>query len=166
MTSIPTSAVTTRWRMRLVNFVLCALAGASVAYWGLRWLGYAPFMPAPTTPSVNANPSAPGSAKAQSTGSASINQDFQLVAQIMGVTAPQAAGSPQAASRFSLLGVAFAGSQQGAALIAIDGKPPKHFRVGQELDAGLRLLSLTPRGVNVGQNKVTAFTLELPVKAR
>ena len=137
--------------MRLGTLAIWALAAASAAYWGLRLTARPPGMPAPTA--------AP----------APVAADMQAMARLLGaVTAqmPQAAAAP-VSSRFALVGV-LAGQQggSGAALIAVDGKPAKPYRVGATVDAGLVLQSLGPRQARLGagQEGVTTVTLEMPLR--
>jgi len=137
--------------VRLGTLAIWALAAASAAYWGLRLTARPPGMPAPTA--------AP----------APVAADVQAMARLLGaVTAqtPQAAAAP-VSSRFALVGV-LAGQQggSGAALIAVDGKPAKPYRVGATVDAGLVLQSLGPRQARLGagQEGVTTVTLEMPVR--
>ena len=137
--------------MRLGTLAIWALAAASAAYWGLRLTARPPGMPAPTA--------AP----------APVAADMQAMARLLGaVTAqtPQAAAAP-VSSRFALVGV-LAGQQggSGAALIAVDGKPAKPYRVGATVDGGLVLQSLGPRQARLGagQEGVTTVTLEMPVR--
>ncbi len=139
------------WGVRLGTLAIWALAAASAAYWGLRLTARPPGMPAPTA--------AP----------APVAADVQAMARLLGaVTAqtPQAAAAP-VSSRFALVGV-LAGQQggSGAALIAVDGKPAKPYRVGATVDAGLVLQSLGPRQARLGagQEGVTTVTLEMPVR--
>ena len=139
------------WGVRLGTLAIWALAAASAAYWGLRLTARPPGMPAPTA--------AP----------APVAADLQAMARLLGaVTAqtPQAAAAP-VSSRFALVGV-LAGQQggSGAALIAVDGKPAKPYRVGATVDAGLVLQSLGPRQARLGagQEGVTTVTLEMPVR--
>lgn len=139
------------WGVRLGTLAIWALAAASTAYWGLRLTARPPGMPAPTA--------AP----------APVAADVQAMARLLGaVTAqtPQAAAAP-VSSRFALVGV-LAGQQggSGAALIAVDGKPAKPYRVGATVDAGLVLQSLGPRQARLGagQEGVTTVTLEMPVR--
>ena len=139
------------WGVRLGTLAIWALAAASAAYWGLRLTARPPGMPAPTA--------AP----------APVAADVQAMARLLGaVTAqtPQAAAAPFS-SRFALVGV-LAGQQggSGAALIAVDGKPAKPYRVGATVDAGLVLQSLGPRQARLGagQEGVTTVTLEMPVR--
>jgi general secretion pathway protein C len=51
-----------------------------------------------------------------------------------------------APNRFGLFGVVAQGSD-GAALLVIDGKPARPYRVGTQLEAGLLLQSVGPRHV-------------------
>ncbi len=139
------------WGVRLGTLAIWALAAASAAYWGLRLTARPPGMPAPTA--------AP----------APVAADMQAMARLLGaVTAqtPQAAAAP-VSNRFALVGV-LAGQQggSGAALIAVDGKPAKPYRVGATVDAGLVLQSLGPRQARLGagQEGVTTVTLEMPVR--
>ena len=53
-------------------------------------------------------------------------------------------------SRFQLLGVISFTSGRGSALIAVDGKAPKPWRVGQALEDGVYLQKLGPRQAWLG----------------
>ncbi|WP_260396770.1 hypothetical protein [Variovorax sp. KBW07] len=95
--------------------------------------------------------------------------DSDAVARLLGVlpassTAPVA---PEAASRFALSGVVADPSKQGAALISIDGKPPRPFRVGSKVGEGYVLQSVGVRAATLGAqlDGPAAFTLQLPVRA-
>lgn len=72
--------------------------------------------------------------------------DSSAVARLMGaVEAPVAVvAAPTVASRLALLGV-IAGEDNAAALIGIDGKPPKPYQVGSTVTDGLVLSGVTPR---------------------
>jgi general secretion pathway protein C len=62
------------------------------------------------------------------------------------------------------LGVIASGTGQGSALIALDGQPPKAFRVGQDVSDGLKLVFLTPRQARL-QSSGQALVLDLPASA-
>jgi general secretion pathway protein C len=47
--------------------------------------------------------------------------------------------------QFKIWGVIAAASGQGSALISTDGQPPKAYKVGQTLEGGWQLQSLTPK---------------------
>jgi general secretion pathway protein C len=69
-------------------------------------------------------------------------------------------------SRFTLLGVVAESDGGGAALISVDGKPPKPYRVGAALDEGLVLQSVQARRAAIGASMQSppAVTLELPLR--
>jgi general secretion pathway protein C len=71
-------------------------------------------------------------------------------------------------ARFRLIGVvaprAAAAGRQGLALIAMDGKPAKAYRVGSEVDAGLVLQAVHARGASLGpRGQAAVVDLALPV---
>ena len=90
------------------------------------------------------------------------------VAMALGAKNPIAptAASALAASqaRLQLMGVLAVGSKNGAALIAVDGKPAKPYRVGAAIEEGLEVTSVAARSASIGSNGTAAFTLELPVR--
>ncbi|WP_301509600.1 hypothetical protein [Variovorax sp. CAN15] len=99
----------------------------------------------------------------------SVAADSDSVARLLGVlpesrTAPVA---PEAASRFALAGVVADPSKWGAALISIDGKPPRPFRVGSTVGESYVLQSVGLRSATIGMHAdgPAAFTLQLPVRA-
>ncbi|MDF1480566.1 type II secretion system protein N [Extensimonas sp. H3M7-6] len=147
----PVSSGGGAWGVRLATLVLWAFAAASVAYWGLRLAGR------------------PQDAALPAVATAAAAPDVQAIARLFGAgAAPVAAAVPQPslASRFKLVGV-LAGQQSGggAALIAVDGKPPKPYRVGAQVEDGLVLLPLGQREARLGPPEgPAAFTLELPRK--
>jgi general secretion pathway protein C len=107
------------WLSRLTTFGLAAVAAASAAFWALQWSGAVAVTPmvaveglTPLTPDTAAVARALGGA-----GSASMSSSG-------------ASSTALASSRFALTGVVASSSQQGAALIALDGKPAKPYAVG------------------------------------
>lgn len=137
------------WGVRLGTLALWALAGASTVYWGLRLSASAPALP---VAAAAPDPVAP---------------DAQALARLLGAGPVAAAAAPAAASRFVLVGVlAGTASGGGAALIAIDGKPAKPYRIGGELEPGLVLQSLgrsqARLGPSVGGD--TSLALDMPLK--
>ena len=91
--------------------------------------------------------------------------DPQIVALALGggkqSLAPEAA---PLANRYVLVGVVADQDRGGAALIAVDGKPPKAVRVGAAVDDGLVLQSVVGRRAVLAANAKApaAVTLELP----
>lgn len=142
-----------RWWPRTGAFALWALAAASVAYWGLKFAG----RPAASAGAPVALAPAPQS-------------DPAAVARVLGAGAGAVAApaAPALSSRFSLVGVAASPSRGGAALIAVDGKPAKPFRVGARVDEGLVLQSVAPRRAVLGESTggPPVLTLEMPLPKR
>ncbi|WP_396429839.1 type II secretion system protein N [Limnohabitans sp.] len=123
-----------------------ALAAASAVYWGLQWA--TPQTAQSATNLSTAPESRPGAAPA--------------MARALGQIAAQEGPKAQTNSQFKLLGVIASSSGQGSALIATDdGQPPKAYRVGQAVQDGLTLVSLTPRQARL-QSSSAEVLLELP----
>ena len=146
------TSVQGRWALRLATLFLWLLAAGSCVYWGLK---------------LAARPSTTPVAAA---GRAPLPADPVAVARLLGASpasasAPAAAPAVSLASRFNLQGVvAAAGSPRGAALIAVDGKPARPFRVGAAVDEGLVLQSVQPRRAVIAASRSgpPVLTLELP----
>lgn len=141
-----------RWHAPLATTGLWALAAGAAVFWALRLASPAQAVAAAATmprPSVAA--------------------DSDSVARLLGVlpASRTAAVAPEAASRFALSGVVADPSQQGAALISIDGKPPRPFRVGSAVGDNYVLQSVGLRSATIGARAdgPAAFTLQLPVRA-
>jgi general secretion pathway protein C len=137
-----------RWTVAGTTFVLWALVAASAVYWGLKLSSGSPKVPA--LPAARTAPPA----------------DPIAVARLLGSTPTAAAAGPSLASRFVLTGVVASGEKGGAALIAVDGKPPRPFRVGAAIDEGLLLQSVDARHANLGPaiDRPPSVTLELPLR--
>jgi general secretion pathway protein C len=78
--------------------------------------------------------------------------DSGRLARLLGQAAPtsqQPSAAPPVAARFVLVGVIAQGSQSGSALIAVDGKPAKPFRVGETVAEGQVLRRVNPRSVTL-----------------
>jgi general secretion pathway protein C len=139
------------WSIRIVTFMVFALAAASAAYWGLKGWSADTSSTAPTV--VLTEPPPLGA---------------QAVARALGggQTSPAASGAPAppAVSRYVLVGVVAGRSRAGAALISVDGQEAKPVRVGTPVDGDVMLQSVTARGAVLASNTGTAatFTLELP----
>ncbi len=67
-------------------------------------------------------------------------------------------------SRFVLWGVVSGASGRGSALIAVDGQPPRPFRVGQTVADGVVLQSLGPKQAQLGASEQgeALFSISLP----
>lgn len=130
--------------------LLWLAAGLGAGYWVLLAAGRSPFTP----PSVAA-PSA-------------MEVDSVAVARVLGAV-PQTAQSPAApvitGTQYSLSGVVAANAPDGAALIAVNGQPPRPYRVGALLEGGLVLQSVTRRGARLGASVDGPATIELSLPA-
>ena len=131
--------------------MLWALVAASAVYWGLK-----------LTARSGGIPVVPVSARAPAP------PDPAAVARLLGATPATAAAAPlvNLASRFALVGVVASRSHKGAALIAVDGKPPKPFRIGSAVDDRLVLQSVESRRAVLAESDggTAVLTLELPAR--
>ncbi len=142
------------WGPRLATFALAALAAASAVFWGLKWAGPGP----QATPGSLVNAEIPA-------------VDAQALARALGgglVAANPQDPAPEvinAASRMALVGVIANAKSGGTALIAIDGKPAKPFRVGAKVEDGLYLQSVGPRKALFAPrpDAPSNLTLEIPL---
>jgi general secretion pathway protein C len=144
------TSVQSRWVVRLATLLLWLLAAGSCVYWGLRL-------------AVRAAPAAVAAPLRQPFAA-----DPAAVARLLGASAVVASGPAQPAvslsSRFNLMGVVAAQSHRGAALISVDGKPARPYRVGSAIDEGLVLQSVEGRRavLAAGAGGPPVLTLELP----
>ena len=91
--------------------------------------------------------------------------DALAVSKALGA-APVQSASASLASRFVLVGVMDGGPSQGVALISVDGKPAKPYRVGQTVSEGFVIVGTGPKKAELGPQLGAAATLllELPLK--
>lgn len=143
------SNLQSKWTVAGATFALWALVAASAVYWGLKIA-----TPAGPSTAVAAAMRAPAPA------------DPAAVARLLGASPATAAAAPvvSLSSRFTLVGVVANSSRQGAALIAVDGRPAKPFRVGAAIDEGLVLQSVEARRATLAASREgpAVLTLELP----
>ena len=92
--------------------------------------------------------------------------DTTATARSLGLVAAGPVAAPALASRFQLVGVLAGGPSQGAALIAVDGKPAKPYRLGAPVAEGWVLQSVQGRRANLGLGADAAATLTLELPAR
>lgn len=143
-----------RWPVALLTALVWALAAGGAVAWGLR------FVAAPSAPMPQAL--APAAAPADPT----------QIARLLGASSASTATVPEApplAARFVLSGVvASTSGQAGVALLSVDGKPARPFRVGARIDDTLVLQSLGPRRAAIGTTAdgPPALVLELPATRR
>lgn len=137
---------TSRRGPALVAGLLWLAAGLSAGYWVLQAMGRSPVTPLPV--------SAPSP----------IQVDSLAVARVLGAQ-PVASASPAVpvatGTRYNLLGVVAASAAGGAALIGINGQPPRPYRVGAALEGGLVLQAVSRRSVRLGASMGGPATVEL-----
>jgi general secretion pathway protein C len=130
----------------LVAGLLWLLAALSAGYWVLQILGRSALEPVPAA------------------GRQPIQAEAAAVARALGAVpdaAPQAAVAPPLSSRFRLIGLAAQPGQRGAALIAVDGQPPRPVLVGAVVDGDLRLLSVGRRVARIGKDAADPAALDI-----
>jgi len=142
----------TRW----LSFAVWAVVAASAVAWGLAIF----VKPAP----------APREARVAD-ATLALRGDFT---RVLGVDAAPVVDSgeappPAADARFQLVGVVAprgdrrASEREGVALIAVDGKPAKAFRVGATVDGQTVLKSVRARGADLGpRDGGPTIALEIP----
>jgi len=133
--------------------VIWALLAASLVFWALRLTVRGPSAPPFTVPVGEVG---------------AVRGDLSRLFGSNATAAP-AVAAPQAASRFRLLGVAAppANAPQGSgiALLSIEGRPARPYRVGAHVDGELMLRGVGPRSATLGPaGGENAFTLELPLR--
>jgi general secretion pathway protein C len=128
-----------------VTAVLWLAAAASMVFWVLKW------------PAWQAVDATVASAVATLDSNALQTQTGRALGYASD-TQPRA--EQPASTSFKLLGVIASPSGQGSALIAIDGQPPQAFRMGQILQDGWQLQSLTPKQARLSKGSSVSL-LEL-----
>lgn len=137
------------------TFVIWAAAAACAVFWVLR-LGVSPIaVPSQAALALDAAP--PSRADLS-----------RLLGAPLQAASAAAAPEPEPvaeSARFRLLGVIAGGrgAGGGVALLVVDGRPPRPYRVGAPIDAGLMVQSVTRRGVAIGPpGAPPSVRLELP----
>jgi general secretion pathway protein C len=143
---------------RWASFGVWALVAASALYWGLKLFV--------------ASPAAPARTQLAQPGVGLHGDLTRLLGADVAAVAAAAAPEPAPDARFKLVGVVSPRSRQaareGLALIAVDGKPARAYRVGTLVDGqnvlqsvGARSATLGPRG---GES-VIALNIDAPPAA-
>lgn len=139
---------------RLAAFLVWAAVAACAAFWGLRVL----VAPRPV----------PSQAQPVSSADAQRGDVLRLFAAAALPSAATGVSEPGLASRFKLIGVMAPkdgerGREQGIALIAVDEKPPRAYRVGARVDSALVLQAVAARSAVIGPAQgAPAVQLDLP----
>ncbi len=138
--------------LHLATLLVWALVAYSAVVFVLRW---------DVDEDVINAPSAVG--QGQSQGLPDV--DALAVTKALGV-APAQSASASVASRFVLVGVMDGGPSHGVALISVDGKPAKPYRVGQAVSEELVVVATGPKKAELGPQLRAPATLvlDLPLK--
>lgn len=116
-----------------------------MAYWALHWPKAEPTVAVSVSAAENR-----------------VNDLHVPMARALGQPASLATSTAsQTSSSFKLMGVIASASGQGSALIATDGQPPKAYRVGQTVQDGWTLVSLTARQARL-KSASAEVLLDLP----
>ena len=146
-----TTALNHNLRMiaRLSAFLVWALLGLAIVYWGMTLGLRSPAAPAQTLAVADA---------------AAPRADLS---RLLGATPAEAEAAPSPdESRFKLLGLVApkrqdGHEQEGVALISVDGGPPRTVRIGALVDGERKLLAINGNSVSIGRDGQPAFTLSL-----
>ncbi len=136
------------WTLRLFTLLIWLLVGLCAAYWAFKFVTTKPL-------EATAALAAP-----------TVVVDSKAVGKLLGATdnlAVKAINTP-ANSNFALFGLARSAGGQGVALIALDGKPAKPYRVGSTVADNLVLKSISKTGIILAASLQApdGVTLELP----
>lgn len=150
MTDAKANTRSNSWTLRLFTLMIWLAVGLCAAYWAFKFV---------TTKPVEAT-------AALSTPAVVV--DSKAVAKLLGAT-DNVANKPitvSASTKFVLFGLAGTARGQGVALIALDGKPAKPYRVGSVVADDLVLKSISKTGVILAASTTAAdgVTLELPAR--
>lgn len=121
-----------------------------MVYWALHW-------PAPAVMPV-------ASMQPQELTQADVVALSRLLGAATSTTAQATAVAAPQASRFQLIGVLARKGGSGSAVIAVDGKPAKSYKVGSTIEDGLILQSVAPKQAMLAASKddTALYTLDLP----
>ena len=140
------------WLLRLCSFSVWGLAAFSIVFWTMRLMQQA----TPGLPVAAAPPQA-----VQADAASMVRVFGRSVVKPVNVAAPE---QPliDPSTRFVLMGVAAQRNNQGVALIAVDGKPARPYRIGGKIEDVYVLRSVTKGSATLqGETAGNNFTLEL-----
>jgi general secretion pathway protein C len=137
-----------RLTVSAVTLVVWLMGAASLTYWVVRISSGRQAQVALPAPAV-----------------ANLAPDSLAIGRMLGAVAEAPRPAATVASRFSLQGVVAGSPGGGAALISIDGKPAKPFRVGSPVEEGLILQSAIARQAKLAESRdgPVLVTLDMPV---
>ena len=128
---------------RRLTFLIWTAVAASVGAWALYAFG-----PLGSNSSQTSASQTPVTPRGGLTGPAGV--DVAPTAPVLAPALPPVAASGATGDRFRLVGLVAASGNEGLALIAVDGKPARAFRVGTVVDGDIVLREVTERGATLG----------------
>lgn len=143
---------------RWTTAALTGIALLSAAYWGeAALLKFRQGLPEAALQSGSA------ASGASLTGPV-VTPPAESLARLLGAQARPQAAPAGPAERFKVMGVIASATGQGAALIAVDGQPPRAYKVGAELAPGFVLSSVSQKELKLAasQGGDVLATLALP----
>ena len=147
------TATLSLWWLRIATFLLAALAAVSATYWVLKWQA-----------------TVPSNLTAAVVYTAAPKADPQLVARVLGGGQASSIAKvvSSAASQFKLSGVLANRASGSYALISVDGKAAKPYRVGTHVNDDLLLQSVSARSAALATSlqAPVSVMLELPKPAQ
>jgi general secretion pathway protein C len=148
MTTAAFKSSSNSWTLRLFTLLIWLLVGLCTAYWAFKFA---------TTKTVEAT---------AALAAPTVVVDSKAIGKLLGATdvVTAKALNTSASSKFALFGLANSVGGQGVALIALDGKPAKPYRVGSLVADDLILKSISKTGVVLATSLKSpdGVTLELP----
>jgi general secretion pathway protein C len=142
-----------KWLSRIVTFAVWTLMAISVAWWSLRFVGAS----ATTVTAAALSAPPPGSDPAD------LARVFgpPIAAPVAAMAAAPAAIDPGA--RFALVGVVADRAKSGVAIISVDGKAARPYRVGSQIEESYKLKSVATRSavLEPSASAGAPFTLEI-----
>lgn len=148
MTTAILKSDTNRWTLRLFTLLVWLLVGLCAAYWAFKFV---------TTKPVEAT---------AALATPTVVVDSKAIAKLLGATdtVSKQPTNTAASTKFTLFGLAATAGGKGYALIALDGKPARPYRVGSLVADDLMLKSISKTGVVLAASLTSpeGVTLELP----
>jgi general secretion pathway protein C len=142
------------WAPRILTLLAWALAAWSVTYWGLQFQGAAPSAAAPALPPAQALAAEPADVAKVFGPAIETKAPEPVAVAVVAVVDPS--------TRFSLSGVVASRAPGGVALLSVEGRPARPYRVGAIIDDAYTLKSVTSRSaVLVEKSSGTTFTVAL-----
>jgi general secretion pathway protein C len=149
-TSALKNSSTSSWSLRLITLLVWMSVGLCAAYWAFKFVTTKPVAAAPVA--------AP-----------TVAIDSKAIGKLLGATdivAVKPVAAPVSSTKYLLFGIASTVRGTGVALIGIDDKPARPYRLGSKVadDMVLKSLTKTKAVLAASATAPDGVTLELPVR--